>query len=79
MKWEKPLGEELYWGFRPAVHVVYFTSLCYEPTRVLSRHSCLIIYVLLVVWFFLLFGQFCGRNVVGEQTSQGFRSPVDTT
>ena len=40
--------------------------LGYEPTRVLARLFCSIIYVLLVPWFFLLFGRFCGRNVVGK-------------
>ncbi len=44
-------------------------SLGYEPTRVLSRLSCSIIYVLLVSWCFLLFGRFCGRNVVGISIS----------
>ena len=38
--------------------------LGYEPTRVLARLFCSIIYVLPVPWFFLLFGRFCGRNVV---------------
>ena len=42
-------------------------SLGYEPPRVLSRLFCSIIYVLLVSWFSLLFGRFCGRNVVGNQ------------
>jgi len=42
---------------------VQFRPLGYEPTRVLSRLSCSITYVLLVAWSFLLFGLFSGRNL----------------
>ena len=37
-----------------------------ETTRMLARLSCSIIYVLLVPWFYLLFGSSCCRNVVGN-------------
>ena len=46
---------------------VQFRPLGYEPTRVLARLFCSMIYVLLVGWFFLLLGKFCGRNVVGNR------------
>ena len=42
-------------------------SLGYEPTRILAHLSCSIIDLLLIPWFFLLFGRFCGRDVVGNQ------------
>ena len=42
--------------------------LGYEPTRVLPSLSWSLFYVFPVPWFFLLFGQFCGRNVVGIST-----------
>ncbi len=48
--------------------------LGYEPRRVVPRLSCSSIYVLLVGWFFLLAGQFCGRNVV-EDRLNGSRLP----
>jgi len=48
-----------------------FRLLGYELTRELSRLSCSMLYVPVVVWFFLLFGQFCGRNVVGKQSCPG--------
>jgi len=40
--------------------------LGYEPDIILARPFCSIIYGLLVTWFYLLFGRYCGTNVVGN-------------
>ncbi len=42
-----------------------------ETTRMLARLFCSIIYVLLVPWFYLLFGSSCCRNVVGNEPHRG--------
>ena len=39
-------------------------SLGDEPNQIAARLFCSIIYIHLIGWFFMLFGQFCGRNVV---------------